>query len=89
MAEKLTSKRRKQLSIQAERMRAAKAREESILLPGPMARNSSEESSEDDSTDDDFIDTFSHDDAAAVYHDWLGTADREDMKMMAMMLHDI
>ena len=62
--------------------------DDSILLPRPMGGYSSEESNEDLSADEYFTGAFSRDDAAAVYQDLLMTVDREDLKMMAMMLHD-
>ena len=112
MAERLSRKRRKSLSTQAECMRAAKAQRqppvqltlethvqedpspgpsrlnESVVLPAPDTWNCSSSESENESSDDDYGTEFSQEDADAAYQDWLLSVDSEDMKMMALMLHD-
>ena len=60
---------------------------ESILLPAPDADEESLTGSENES-DDDYGPGFTPEDARGIYQDWLVTVDREDMKVMAMMLHD-
>ena len=112
MAERVSRKRRRSLQLQAECMRAAKARRaasvhetvessaetteeeplpgtsglnESLLLPAP---DDSLTESENKSKDDDYGSDLTLEDAGTAYQDLLATIDREDVKMMAMMLHD-
>ena len=44
--------------------------------------------SENESGDDEYGPHFTPEDARGIYQDWLVTVDREDMKVMAMMLRD-
>ena len=67
---------------------AGPSADNSVLLPGPTGLNSSDESSHEDTSDEDFEDTFTSEEADAVYQDWLMTMERDDLKIMAMMLHD-
>ena len=61
---------------------------ESVLLPAPDAEDDSLSESESESGEDDYSADFALEDADAVYRDWLVTLDREDKKMMAMMMYD-
>ena len=115
MAERVSLKRRKSLKLQAERMRAMKARRsssvqetvelsaettaeeplpgpsglnESFLLPAPDADDDSLTESENESSDDDYDSADFRLEDAGVYQHWLATLERDDVKMMAMMLHD-
>ena len=58
---------------------------ESVLLPAPDA---DDDSLTESGSDDDYGSDFTLEDAVAAYQDWIVTMDREDVKMMAMMLHD-
>lgn len=112
MAERMSRKRRSYLKLQAECMRAVKARRlssteqavetcavddplpghsglnESVVLPAPDVEDSSLSESEHNGSDDDYSANYTLEDAASAYQDWLVTLDREDVKMMALMLHD-
>ena len=61
---------------------------ESVLLPAPDAEDESLSEWENESGDDEYSPDFPLEDADAVYRDWLVTLNREDKKMMAMMLYD-
>lgn len=61
--------------------------DQSVVLPGPDAEDSSPSEPESGESSDEYECEFSQDDADAAYQDWLLTLDREDVKMMALMLH--
>ena len=104
MAEKMSLKRKRSLKAQEEHMRAAKARrsttpidppvgepescvsdsealEESILMPAP-------DSVEDSYRSEEYVSEFLPADASELYKEWLSSVERNDVKMMAMMLYD-
>ena len=61
---------------------------DSVMLPAPDAEDEDLSESESDSEDYGNSADLTVEDADAVYRDWLVTLDREDKKMMAMMIHD-
>ena len=60
----------------------------SILLPAPDPDEESLTESENEGSDDDYGPDFTQEDVDGVYRDWLVAMDREDIKLMAIMLHD-
>ena len=60
--------------------------DDSFQVPGPSAGDYLSDGIEEG--DEDYNDQFNDDDADGVYQDWLATVDREDKKMMALMLPD-
>ena len=60
----------------------------SIILPVPSTGEYSGESDQSNSGDEEYDEQFREDEADAIYQDWLVTVDREDIKMMSLMLHD-
>ncbi len=64
--------------------------DESFQLLRPTKDTESEESGSDDSDEDLEVSAdMLHDEIQGVYEDWLFSLDRDDNKMMAMMLYDI
>ena len=61
---------------------------ESVLLHAADADDDSLTESENESSDDDYESADFRLEDVGVYQDWLAILDREDVKMMAMMLHD-
>lgn len=59
-----------------------------VMLPAPDAEDEDLSESESDSGDDGDSADFSLEDTNAVYRDWLVTLDREDKKMIAMIIYD-
>ena len=76
MAERVSRKRRRSLQLQAECMRAAKARI-SASVHESSAETTEEEpfawSQRNESSDDDYGSDFTQEDAGAAYQDWLAT----------------
>ena len=65
------------------------SQDESILLPGPVTGEDSDEwEGSDEDSDSEFEGTFTREDADGVYQDWLVGVDRDDVKMLALMVHD-
>ena len=62
---------------------------ESVVLPGPdTGGNSSSESDSSENSNEDYTSELCQEDADVAYQAWVLTLDREDVKMMALMLHD-
>jgi hypothetical protein len=63
--------------------------EESIILPAPdTVEDSKRSDGECVSSDEEYEGEFHQSDAHEVYKDWLSTVPCDDLKMMALMLHD-